>query len=150
MISLHSLRDFCLFLLHLASVFPERWSPVKILCVHEGICCLLLIFQISEASVDATFGVRKISAWWWIVWWKLHFTFSWTFCVFNADQCNMCPPQHPKPSPLCRSPQIDLSMLLVTACYGYGCHWPGMRISHWTTNNTEEHSQSMRSPRCLH
>lgn len=36
MISLHTLMYFCLFLLHLASVFPEHRSPVKILCVHEG------------------------------------------------------------------------------------------------------------------
>lgn len=36
MISLHTLMYFWLFLLHLASVFPECRSPVKILCVHEG------------------------------------------------------------------------------------------------------------------
>lgn len=59
---------------------------------NHTICCLLLIFQISEASVDATSRVRNIPAWRWIAWSENCILPSVELFVFSAPINAACVP----------------------------------------------------------
>lgn len=93
-ISVHTLMYFCLFLLHLASVFPERRSPVKILCVHEGTTTQSAVYYWFSRSVkhqltlhpESEISQREDES----CEVKTAFYLQWNFLCFQHR--SMCPP----------------------------------------------------------
>lgn len=115
--------------------FSVSWmSPLKTLVPSWGnnyqICCFLLIFQISGASVDAPSSQKYLSVKT-NQWWALEFTFNGTFVPLTQIYVE-CVPQDRKPSPLFRPPQS----------YQSGLSWLLLRPSKENEPSNKQHGRA--------